>query len=264
MKYHDLQLRSGRLLIPGDIHFGCELGLAVRLMQEVGVRAGATHLVLPGDVFDVWGLSSHEQPAERLFSSGRVAAEIDRAAPFFEWARRFKSVTYIPGNHEARADRLSAKIPALHGMTWDKVLEMWRHPHVTCLPQNVHIKAGPCSIQHGDKLRGAGTGPHAVLNHFPDQVTIYGHTHRLGGAYRTAHKFGKQKLYGAFNTGHLTDITKQTYVSQPNWQLGFLLVDLFEVGGSVRAAVEPVPIHQEGKRVWCKPAGFAKPIWRGP
>lgn len=264
MKYHDLHIRSGLLLVPGDIHFGAHNQRAVSLMQDVAEQAAVTDLVLPGDVFDVWGLSSHEQPADRLFSSGRLEEELAAAHPFLEWARRFRSTTYLPGNHEARAGRLSTKIPALHGWTWDRVLEMWRHPHITCLPEHTHIKVGPCSIQHGDKLKGAATGPHAVLNHYPDQVTIYGHTHRLGGVYRTAWKFGKPKLYGAFNAGHLSDLSKQTYTSYPNWQLGFLLVSVYPVGSEVRATVEPVPIHQEGKKVWCKPMSFKKPIWRGP
>lgn len=228
-------------------------------MQEVAEALGCTDLMLQGDTYDVFGLSSHPKEAKQLFKHGRLMDEVDASRPFREWAsRNFRTQTFIPGNHEARIERFQAAFPALLGIHWSKFLELDTWDGLEVLNYGDVVRVGPLQIEHGDDAKGSShplSPAGGVLQHHPHQLTMFGHTHRAGSAYRTRWTYEGQELYGAWNVGTLVDFRQVEYDRRVNWQRAFGLVDVYQEGGRTLVDPEVVVIHNEGGRLWCRARG---------
>lgn len=257
MKTYTLGCPPGsRLIVWPDLHFPVTNMRALALVQEVCEALGVTDSVLQGDVFDVFGLSTHPKEAKQMFKHGRLADEVDASRSFRAWSsRQFRTQTFIPGNHEARVQKFQAAFPALLGIPWQRFLELDTWEGLEVLEYGDCVRVGPLQIEHGDKAKGSLRGPQEVLRNHPHQLTMYGHTHRAGSAYRTRWNYGSQELYGAWNVGTLVDFDLVEYETRPDWQLAFGLVDVYQEGGKVRVDPEVVVIHNEGGRLWCRARG---------
>jgi hypothetical protein len=246
-------------LVPGDIHFPVQDEAAMGLMRRVAEALGVTDLVLPGDVYDVFGLSSFPKEAKQMFKHGRLIDEVDASRPFREWTRRFRTVTFLPGNHEHRIVRLQAAMPGLAGTPWWRFLELDTWPNLYILDFDDVIRIGPLQIEHGNKLKGSShplSPAAAVLAQHPHQLTLFGHTHRAGSAYRTRWNYDGQELYGAWNTGTMVDFQQVDYEKRPNWQQAFTLVDVYSVDGKTMVDPEVVVIHRDSRsRPFCRARG---------
>lgn len=217
------------------------------MVQEAAEAGGVTDVVLIGDTHDVFGLSTHSKPSARLFSMGRLMDEVAAATPFLAWCSRFNTTTYLEGNHECRLRRLSELIPALDGVGYVELLKLDAHKHLECLGDDTVVRIGPVNIEHGHHLRGScSTHPAAtVLRNYPDQLTVFGHNHRLGHAWRTKPKYTHGKYYSATCVGHLSDTASQFYASRPDWQQGFGLIDLWDgPDGEQMAHIHTVAVHR--------------------
>ncbi len=264
MHEYKLSLPPGRtrILVPGDIHFPVHDREVLPMVQEAAEVCGVTDVVLIGDTHDVFGLSTHSKPSARLFSMGRLQDEIAAGEPFLTWTSRFRTTTYIEGNHECRLRRLSELIPALDGVGFVDLLNLRRYEHMECMGDDTVVRVGPVNIEHGHHLRGSCSthpGP-AVLRNYPDQLTVFGHNHRLSMGWRTKPKYKHGKYYAAASVGHLSDTHAQFYASRPDWQQGFGVIDLWDgPEGEEMAQIHLVAVHRNRYgRPSFKMPGFGK------
>jgi hypothetical protein len=67
---------------------------------------------------------------------------------------------------------------------------------------------------------------------------------------------GKPHEYIAINSGHLSDTRRQLYVSEPDWQTGFTILEYWTEAGKQRYTPHVVPIVDGAFR-------FAGKVYRG-
>ena len=240
MPQHTLDVSDGDvLLVPGDLHFGIADTRVIQLMLDAADDAGVTHCVLQGDTFECGGLSSHPKTAKQVNDGSlMIEREIEQATTWLDTLLGMvngKGVA-MAGNHENRITRHVDAFPAFMGMEWYDVyapaLEGWE-----CLPDDssTFVKAGGLTIYHGHQLTGMKMGggvtpARTVLNHYPGQNTMFGHTHRRDVFTRPTWKDGKKVQHGAFNVGHLQDERHAGWSGHNAWEQSFALVSYFDQG----------------------------------
>lgn len=259
----EIKVRAGdRVLIPGDIHFPVQDQRCLDVMTNLAADLGVTKLFLQGDTFDYWGLSRHQKSADRAALDGHLKDELAAAAPWLTTWTELWPTWMGPGNHEDRWYDLVDDSPALLGTEWFSPLEWHDLDHgVTFLGRNYLAKLGPLVVCHGDTLRGAmrNNSARSVLSEYPGQNTVYGHTHRIDVCTRPTWKNGEPVSHGAWNVGHLSDVSKQQYASMPVWEHGFGIVDFYssEAGG-LGFTLNQARIHTDGRRRVCNVLGKTK------
>lgn len=236
---HNLRVGNGSVvLIPGDIHCPIEDTAVIGLMCRAASDAGVTDVVLQGDTFDGWGMSTHPKEAERWFNNkSRLSDEVSAGKRTLGRLRGLVSgdehAVAIAGNHDGqRLERFINSNPAFYGLKWYDLYAgalkgpngSWTTPDVTT------IKAGPLNIAHGHTLsgleHGGGVTPcRTVLSKYPGQNTIFGHTHRRSFDTRPTWKDGRQVVHGAWNVGHLQDPKHiGSWAGDHAWEQSFALV----------------------------------------
>jgi hypothetical protein len=232
-------IRDGSvLLVPGDIHFGaCDLPVYY-LMLQAAEEARVTHCVLLGDTFEAGGLSTHpKEAAKQANGELLISREIGEAKVPLQDLRALVEcmggAVAIPGNHEARVERFVSENPAWHGtMSWDTVYKEAFGRGWSLLPGGVFVKAGPLAIFHGHtltgmKFGGGKTPAKTVLDNYPGQNTMFGHTHRRDTYTRPTWKNGIKIQHGSWNVGHLADESKSGWANDQAWEQSFALVHFF-------------------------------------
>jgi predicted phosphodiesterase len=208
-------------------------------------------IVVAGDFWDCWLISSHDKEADRLFDPGaRLQEEFDIGRPILralcDVAQR---VHFIPGNHENRISRLIKANPGLFGLRaleWKTLADM--PDGVTVHQYGTRLRVGLVNFVHGDRLGGGRFGPpkHAaswVLDNQGNRSVVFGHTHRLEQRFKTVwDESGRPHQYVAINGGHLSDVSRQKYVNEPNWQHGCVFFDGWSVAGKPRVTPHLLPI----------------------
>lgn len=220
-------------LIPGDIHFPIHDDAAVEAMQSwfedwfpsKHYRRG---VVLHGDTIDCHSVSRHTRSADRLAAFPRLVDEAQEARPFLEWAGSQELMGLsVAGNHSKWLTAVIDNNPGLSGapgMLLPNLLGFQDIRGVEWLPHGTWVTLGDkVGVIHGDRLPST---PASVANKFPEQLTYYGHTHRLAAHFRTTYDIGgNPSTRGAVNVGHLSRVPE--YVSEPDWQTGFGAVEFF-------------------------------------
>jgi hypothetical protein len=242
-----------RVLIPGDIHFGIEDSHALGLMRSVATDFGVHHVIYQGDTFDCYGISRHNKSASRINAGElRLSEERENSRSLMKWTANLTQSSgvqslMLPGNHEDRLLAVTDLNPALEGaLTIKRIFDI--PDEITVLPHFSRIRAGSLVIEHGHKLPGSLSqyGPKRVLTRFPDQTTVYGHTHRIAEwSHTTYDRDEKPRTRKAITIGHLSDWRSHgSYAPRPNWQQGFLLIEFWtSSGGDLRYTLYPVEIH---------------------
>lgn len=227
--------------IPGDLHFGdCEEGALEEawdyFLYDQPTLSGRFGVILQGDTLDAHQLSKHPKDARRSL----LAGEIELAAP---WLHSFSSsplgCTMILGNHEHRVARsIRDDVPGLLGLPGTDFgaltglkdipgLEILGHGDRVVLGRNV-------VVEHGDAMRGGKNGrksTSAVLRDYPEQVTIYGHTHAAACEYKTIWGPDGPSVRAAVNVGHFQRMDGLAeFAPDPNWQHAFAVVRFLEDG----------------------------------
>lgn len=252
-----------RILIPGDIHFGCNDVRSLEVMTTLALKVGVNGTFLQGDTYDYHGLSKYPKSAEKAGIESRV---IDEVTASRQWLAAWKTLGPLwmgPGNHEERWYGLVDANPALHGTHWFSPLEWYG------LDDGVHFfgreylaKMGPLLVCHGHQLRGAMLKHSAasVLGEYPGQNTLYGHTHRIDSCTRPTWKNGEPVSHGAWNVGHLQDVDGQDYAKLPVWEQGFAVIDFWKQGDGLGFTVYQARIHVDGKSRVCNLLGHTARI----
>jgi hypothetical protein len=236
-----------KFLIPGDMHFPIHDAEAILAMADwFDAQPGRKGVILQGDTVDTHSISHHRRRADRLAAFPRLVDEVKPARPFLAWAgSQPLGAVYIPGNHEDWVTDLIDEQPGLSGapgMDWANLTGLGDIPGVEFVPYGTWVALGKkLVVLHGD---GLPAKPHLMTAKFPDQVTVYGHTHALGAHFQTVYDSqGGCGVRGAINVGHMSTTSKHEYVSHPNWQQGFAVAEFF----GEKDAISPffrVQLHQ--------------------
>ena len=220
-------------LVPGDIHHDKQDQPAVTAMMEWWDKKTWMRrrgVVPQGDSLDLWGLSRYPKSAKKIWTDSQLMKEADAARPFLEWASAQPlGCKMILGNHEKRLEAVLDENPSLHGcpgVEFGAMTGLDDIEGLEILDWNSQVWLGDkCCIRHGD-APGFPKTCSAVCKKYPDQVTLFGHTHRLGAEFVTVYgDDGLPQVRGAYNVGHLSLLPE--YYDDPDWHLGFAEIEFF-------------------------------------
>lgn len=238
---YKVAVRAGDVwLIPGDIHFPIHDPGAVTAMWSwfvahyAGVQPNGPKYrrgcLLQGDTIDSHSISRFPKKPERLAAFPSLAHEARAARPFLKRAGALENgVIYVPGNHEDWLADLLMNNPGLQGTPgtkWETLTGLDDIDGITWLPYGTWVALGDLvAVCHGDPS-DFPKKPHLVTNKYPDQFTIFGHTHRAATHYRTIYdSSGSPATRGAMNVGTLSQVAE--YTSDPDHQQAFGVVEFF-------------------------------------
>lgn len=219
------ETRAERTLFLSDLHCPFHDMAAWRAVIAF-VRDFRPQLVLlAGDLFDCYSISSHDQDPGR---ADCIQDEFDAAQPL--WAElddacKDATVVYWKGNHEERIDRMQREkrgLFRLRSLELPVAAEMpkrWAY-----YPNQTRYKLGALSCLHGD-LKGRGTASmHAAAGMLRKLRTtcLFGHLHRFQTFYETN---ADGTVRAGFASGHLCDVEQAKYISNPDWQQGVSTID---------------------------------------
>lgn len=239
--------RDGYWLFIPDSHHNDQDTVAIEAMKAYVEKHVATHGKLLGSCFlgdavDGYAMSEWPKRASVLQRLGGMKNEFTAVKPFFKWASTVGDVTiYIKGNHELRVDKAIESAGMLGITDFLQLSGLSDICNLDIVDHGGRVRIGRLVAEHGDCIRGGKT-PDAVSRNYPEQVTIYGHTHRLCSSYYTVYGLdGSPTFRGAFNAGHLAKQQPSSrYTFDPNWQQGFLLVQFFDGGQRFHVNVHPI------------------------
>lgn len=232
-RYHVKVEAGDAYLIPGDMHFPIHDPDAVAAMQvfwDKYYKKSRRGTLLQGDTIDSHSISRHPKKPARLAAFPRLIDEVATARPFLTWAgAQALGCTVIPGNHEDWLQDLIDCNPGLcgaPGMDFPTLTGLTDIDGLDFVPYGTWVRLGDLvSVCHGDP-KDFPKKPNLVVNKYPEQFTLFGHTHRAAVTYKTVYSSnGEPGTVGAMNVGHLGLIPE--YTSDPDWQQAFAVVEFF-------------------------------------
>lgn len=241
------------IAVLSDVHIPHHDEHAMRLVIECCEDAGATHVILNGDIADCGPASRHEGKRKRaVLDEGTLRESIAPGLWIYEWART-RPCIYILGNHERWVEDCIAQAPELKGM---EAIELMGLPADgngwEVLPSKGRVRLGSRTWEHGDALFTSGTGGQSPGNRMkslaPDQTTSVGHLHRKFSVFwSTPDEDGISRTRGAFGNGHLSvpDSHEDYAGSYANWQQSFELTRVWYDGGRPRFTTDQPEIHRD-------------------
>lgn len=221
-------------LFPGDIHLPFQNDKAVdACLASYDSKPGKKGLFLGGDFLDMYWVSSWPKGKD-LSKLGGYTKTRDSILDFVsKVSGRFDEVILGAGNHEARVERLSKQYPGFDGkwywMFKDILPTNWHyldHGFRFVLPQK-SVSNLPIVMEHGDRALHVGVpSATSLLSAYPNQSTIIGHNHRVQQALKTTWCKGKPQLAAAYSAGHLSSLKLNDWINNPDWQLGWVDIDI--------------------------------------
>ena len=228
---------------------------ALLLFKMFLLRERPDWLILNGDFQDFWEISSYDltprsgKEFEREIEIGRtILRSFRRSLPR---AR----ITWIEGNHEFRLRKYliqnARELYGLPGLSVPDIFDLKRlkieyvpcHELATKFTDNF-IRVGKLYVGHWDKVSKHGAYAARVLVEEKGVSLLQGHTHRFGAHARTT--VDGRVLLGIENFSMCS--RRQSYVSRPNWQLGFSVVYVQRNNG--RFQWFPILIGKDYRFIW--------------
>lgn len=236
-----------------DIHVPYHDEHAVRLAIECIEDAGASLIILNGDIADCGPSSRHQGKRQRdILRWGSTANSIAQGAWIYEWART-KRCIYLLGNHEAWVENEIAESPTMNAATPESLMGLpengdgWE-----VLPDLSRIRIGSRVWEHGSGLFKTGTpgaNPGARMKaKAPDQTTSVGHCHIKNASFWTTEdEYGITRTRGGFFNGHLSRPEAHgeyagTYIQ---WQQSFEITRAYWVDDRPRFTTDQPEIHRD-------------------
>lgn len=224
---------KNKFIVLSDIHFPYHDDKALKAVYKFLDQHPINSIILNGDILDFYDVSSFDKDPDRINS---LQKEIDLAQKFFKKLRDLSPdsrIVFVKGNHCSRLERYLKKHPELYSLEALKLPNLLGLDKFNIEYKDKGFKLGSLKIIHGDMVRkfSGYTARGELEKH--DSSGISSHTHR-GGVYyyRTPERY-----LAWFESFCLCDLNP-FYVSEPNWQQGFLYgyieKDSF--------AVTPIPI----------------------
>jgi len=212
-------------------------------------------LILNGDFQDFWEISSYDH-TPRTGKEFRDEIEIGkRILRSFRRSLPRARITWIEGNHEFRLRKYlmqnARELYGLPGLSVEDLFDLKRlkieyvacHELASKFTDNF-IRVGNLYVGHWDKVSKHAAYTAKNLVEEKGVSLLQGHTHRFGAHARTT--VDGRVLLGIENFSMCS--RRQSYVSHPNWQLGFSAVYFQPLNG--RFHWFPIPIGPDYRLIW--------------
>src|SRR5437667_6607708 len=212
-------------------------------------------LILNGDFHDFWEISSYDLTPR---SGKDFKREIETGKKILRSFRRSlprARITWIEGNHEFRLRKYliqnarelyglpGVSVPNIFNLRSLKIDYVPCHELATKFTDNF-IRVGDLYVGHWDKVSKNAAYAAKVLVEEKGVSLLQGHTHRFGAHARTT--VDGRVLLGIENSSMCARL--QSYVSRPNWQLGFSVIYLRSSNGGFQWF--PILIGRDYRFVW--------------
>ena len=221
-----VQLGEGKYLVLSDIHIPFQDDMALACALEFGVSNGATHIVLNGDLLDMYDVSRFLKEAKRP----RISEELEMTRNFFAYLRELfptQAIFYKFGNHCERMRhyvlRNAREMSDIEDISLENLLRL---EHFRIIPVGREmIKLGKLVILHGHEMDSGAFSP---VNPAKGMFTkakasaIIGHHH-------TTSQHSESNLHGeeisTWSTGCLCELTPEYRpYGYTKWNHGFAFV----------------------------------------
>ena len=235
---HVLIPESGsRILVLPDCHYPNHDADTIDLVIKAAKDIGVTQAIDLGDLLDFYSISRWDKDPSISQDVGEVADEVRSALPLFNFLNTLKNGwIWLEGNHEVRYKAFISKIAALRSINHNitkllnevdpSILANCRYLDSTC-----RVVLNPSTvIEHGHEMRRSlrPKAEYCILDDYPEQTSIIGHTHKIFNAHKTVHgRGGMPIIRSVYSVGHLSDESKQNYAKDPKWQQGFMVITVY-------------------------------------
>ncbi len=217
--------RYERVAFLSDLHHPFQDSAAISVSLKVMRDYRPNLVILGGDYFDCFSISDHDREPGRAdflqdeFDAAREThKEIDEAAGDAD-------IIFVDGNHEERINRIQRRTPGLFKLRSLELPKAAELPERWCyFGDQTRFRSGGLTFLHGN-LRGRGTNSVHAAKGMLDKLRtscMFGHLHRFQQFFQTG---DDGTVRGGLANGHLCEVAEARYVSNPDWQSGFSMVD---------------------------------------
>jgi predicted phosphodiesterase len=215
-----------RLGVFGDVHIPFHDNTALETMFTKFEEENVDSIFINGDLLDFYQLSFHEKDPRVV----HFKDEIEAGKEFLAYIRdRFPDIPiyYITGNHENRFERyLRIKASELLDMDefrLDVILQVAAH-RIEFIPFRSKVVFGSYTIEHGDKIPGAGgVVPARTLLMRLKSNSIVNHFHKSSESSQRVYGPGEPTSIKAYSLGCMCDLAPE-YMEINEWNHGFAIL----------------------------------------
>ena len=215
-----------RLGVFGDVHIPFHDNTALETMFTKFEEENVDSILINGDLLDFYQLSFHEKDPRVV----HFKDEIEAGKEFLAYIReRFPDIPiyYITGNHENRFERyLRIKASELLDMDefrLDVILQVASH-RIEFIPFRSKVVFGDYTIEHGDKIPGAGgVVPARTLLMRLKSNSIVNHFHKSSESLQRVYGPGEPTSIKAYSLGCMCDLAPE-YMEINEWNHGFAIL----------------------------------------
>ena len=215
-----------RLGIFGDVHIPFHDNTALETMFIKFEEENVDSILINGDLLDFYQLSFHEKDPRVV----HFKDEIEAGKEFLAYIRdRFPDIPiyYITGNHENRFERyLRIKASELLDMDefrLDVILHVAEY-RIEFIPFRSKVVFGDYTIEHGDKIPGAGgVVPARTLLMRLKSNSIVNHFHKSSESSQRVYGVGEPTTIKAYSLGCMCDLAPE-YMEINEWNHGFAIM----------------------------------------
>lgn len=243
------------VVVANDFHIPFHDEKALLLFKLFLRRERPDWLILNGDFQDFWEISNYDLTPR---AGKEFKDEIEAGKKILRSFRRTlprARITWIEGNHEFRLRKYliqnARELYCLPGLSMAELFDLKRlrveyvpcHQGASKFTDNF-IRVGDLYVGHWDKVSKHGAYAAKQLVEDKGVSLLQGHTHRFGAHARTL--VDGRVLVGIENASMCS--RNQSYVSYPNWQLGFSVVYLNPETG--KSHWFPILIGPDHRFIW--------------
>jgi predicted phosphodiesterase len=215
-----------RLGVFGDVHIPFHDNIALETMFDKFEEENVDSIFINGDLLDFYQLSFHEKDPRVV----HFKDEIEAGKEFLAYIRdRFPDIPiyYITGNHENRFERyLRIKASELLDMDefrLDVILQVAAYK-IEFIPFRSKVVFGDYTIEHGDKIPGAGgVVPARTLLMRLKSNSIVNHFHKSSESSQRVYGPGEPTSIKAYSLGCMCDLAPE-YMEINEWNHGFAIL----------------------------------------
>jgi hypothetical protein len=239
------------VVVANDFHVPWHDEQALALLQLFLQREKPDWLILNGDLMDFWEISRFDltpRTGKAFIEEIKIGKGILKS---FRHILPRARITWIEGNHEFRLRKyLIRQAKELYGLPGLSVPDLFGlkklgidyvpcHPLASKFTDNF-IKVGSLYVGHWDKISVHGGYAAKGLVETKGVSLLQAHTHRFGAHARTT--VDGRVLLGIENFCMCR--REASYVTRPNWQLGFSVIYLKAATGKAQWC--PILITHDG------------------
>lgn len=215
-----------RLGVFGDVHIPFHDNIALEAMFNRFEEENVDSILINGDLLDFYQLSFHEKDPRQVHFKN----EIEAGKEFLAYIRaRFPDIPiyYITGNHENRFERYlrikAAELLDIDECRLDVILHVAEY-RIEVIPFRSKVVFGDYTIEHGDKIPGAGgVVPARTLLMRLKSNSIVNHFHKSSESSQRVFGVGEPTMIKAYSLGCLCDLNPE-YMEINEWNHGFAIM----------------------------------------